>query len=1052
MRPITISMTNFGPYEHETIDFRNFNKSKLFLITGDTGAGKTTMFDAMTFALYNVGTSERKAEEMRSDFASDQQITEVVFTFEHHGRFYQIRRRPRYQVRKTSAEDDTSMKVRQMDVRFVELDAELESELRLIGSKAQEVKLEVQNLLHLTADQFKRIILLPQNKFREFLAATSDEKREILRSLFGTEIFDELTSRLKEQVKDRTQAQTELRNRWDFLLDDFIWETERPIELIEQLELVKQQTIQMNQQLSAQAELVATQKQAFNKADQLYSAGVSLEKLIQTQAETKLKLVELEQTEPLVQVQREKLAKLSWAQTHQPLFTTVQNDQAKIKQLQLDLQQQERIVVEAEQQLEQANMRQHQSTQMSDEIVELRKQSDFLQGQQLPAAQQRAKLLIQLDTTKQQLDKTKKDSAALEQQQQVLSGRLLEQTNQIEQYVDLEAQQAQFNDLQGKYQVLLEQRRNIAELESEKQTLSKQQAELIAQRQQQTVQLADAKRHANERRDERKQLFIQQIQADLEIGEPCLVCGEIYTGQADHHSENKITADELKMAVDAAEEAGHSVAVLTAEIANSNERMSLLEIQLDQANTRLQDIMKHFEAGWQTLSGRWNETFSQELGTKWDQGKVENAFLTVASDLQAKQAIKLATQTELAKADLAYKQVGQDLLKKQQNIATSQALYEQLNSNMNDLPETPAVVVVEQKLFETKERLNGLEKALQDQQRALAEAQSFLTANQATLAKQNDLLTKQKQHLELANEQIDQLELPENIKDLNEVVALQGELVQAPMQLQKLTEEVTRYDEQLLQVNETLEELMIEIRDQSRPDLAQLSQEKAQTLADLEQVQAEQHNLEQALAKQNDLEQKLIEISTTLEKLTGDSASLLQLAAVVDGDNAQKLRLEPYVLRMYLAEVLQYANRYYIGQLSKGRYQFVLNNDVAGRANQNGLNIDVLDQDAGKIRSTSSLSGGESFIAALAIALSLAAVVQNRAGGAQIDALFIDEGFGSLDANTLQEALEALNLVEQDGRMVGVISHVESMKSQIGQQLQVKKQGNGHSELYYQTL
>jgi exonuclease SbcC len=178
----------------------------------------------------------------------------------------------------------------------------------------------------------------------------------------------------------------------------------------------------------------------------------------------------------------------------------------------------------------------------------------------------------------------------------------------------------------------------------------------------------------------------------------------------------------------------------------------------------------------------------------------------------------------------------------------------------------------------------------------------------------------------------------------------------------------------------------------------------------------------------------------------------LTLTQAVDGNNAKRLRLEPFILRRFLFDVLDYANHHYIGTLSGGRYQFILSDRQGGRSNQNGLDIDIYDQDGGKIRATSTLSGGESFISALSIALSMAEVVQRRAGGAKIDALFIDEGFGSLDERTLSQAMEALSLVEQSGRLVGIISHVTSMKQQIPQQLQVKKLGDGRSQLSLRTL
>ena len=267
-----------------------------------------------------------------------------------------------------------------------------------------------------------------------------------------------------------------------------------------------------------------------------------------------------------------------------------------------------------------------------------------------------------------------------------------------------------------------------------------------------------------------------------------------------------------------------------------------------------------------------------------------------------------------------------------------------------------------------------------------------------------------------------------------------------------LSAEIATYDTQVAENKQQLTSVTAEIGDQTAPDLVALQdqQEKAneaETIArDLKA------KLQFELDKLRKEHETVVGLEEQIAAITAKSADLIKLTQAVDGVNTKNLRLEPYVLRSFLYEVLAYANEHYIGNLSAGRYQFVLSNRQAGRANQNGLDIDIYDQDAGKVRSTSTLSGGESFIAALSIALSMAEVVQHRAGGAKIDALFIDEGFGSLDGTTLSQAMEALASVEQSGRLIGVISHVESMKQQIPQQMVVTKQGSGRSKLTYRMV
>jgi len=178
-------------------------------------------------------------------------------------------------------------------------------------------------------------------------------------------------------------------------------------------------------------------------------------------------------------------------------------------------------------------------------------------------------------------------------------------------------------------------------------------------------------------------------------------------------------------------------------------------------------------------------------------------------------------------------------------------------------------------------------------------------------------------------------------------------------------------------------------------------------------------------------------------------AQLAQLSAVANGSGQQKLSLERFVLQTYLQKVLATGNTR-LRQLTGGRYQFQLDEAVGTYRNGTGLEINIYDDNAGKVRSVHTLSGGESFIAALSLALALAEVIQNQAGGIKIDALFIDEGFGSLDEDALAMAMEALQTVEGQSRMIGIISHVSELEEQLPAQLQVIPNGDGESHVQYQ--
>lgn len=209
------------------------------------------------------------------------------------------------------------------------------------------------------------------------------------------------------------------------------------------------------------------------------------------------------------------------------------------------------------------------------------------------------------------------------------------------------------------------------------------------------------------------------------------------------------------------------------------------------------------------------------------------------------------------------------------------------------------------------------------------------------------------------------------------------------------------------------------------------------------------YQLQEKLQNNRALKKQMHHQLMLLKKQTAEVIALQQLSDGINGSNIKKTSLERYVLQNYLKKVLEVANQH-LNLLTSDRYQFELNTQVKSYKNQTGLEIDVYDTMAGTTRSVYTLSGGESFIAALALAISLAEVIQAQAGGIIIDALFIDEGFGSLDEESLEMAITALETIENEGRMIGIISHVSELKTRIPQQLKIKTNGSGQSKVSYQ--
>ena len=345
-------------------------------------------------------------------------------------------------------------------------------------------------------------------------------------------------------------------------------------------------------------------------------------------------------------------------------------------------------------------------------------------------------------------------------------------------------------------------------------------------------------------------------------------------------------------------------------------------------------------------------------------------------------------------------------------------------------------------------RINELSEALADYQSRLQKHQDNLKEieQQQIRLQENQKLLKKQQQVTAEQLAAFQAQLQEQ---LTTAELVQADLLAPIKNLAELEEIITDFQQQRLLISDRINRLLELVQDQKEPDLSQLQnllQEKEEQVSAFQQQYFAKEN---QLKQQREIIQQIQKLQQKSKKQLDELSQLLQLYQTMNGDNPQKISLERYVLQWYLAEVLQSANQQ-LSQLTKGRYRFELNQATGRSKGNTGLEINVYDDNAGATRSSHTLSGGESFIAALSLALGLAEVIQNQAGGVAIEALFIDEGFGSLDEEALEMAMEALEGIENAGRMIGIISHVRELKERIPQQIIVETSGTGRSSIRYQ--
>jgi exonuclease SbcC len=535
-----------------------------------------------------------------------------------------------------------------------------------------------------------------------------------------------------------------------------------------------------------------------------------------------------------------------------------------------------------------------------------------------------------------------------------------------------------------------------------------------------------------------------------------VVCGATEHPASGTNHEN-VSDAEIIAAMDALEKQQDAVVAKKTEILGSEKAISEADGDMKQANEKLETLQAKLVADYQPFVSEFNTTYETvQLPVEFD-AEIGASVIAELTDTLTNQETDRDKLNELIQANAEQSQKnGEKLADIKQAKAVAETQRNKVQSELSEInekaPELRTKTEYQSELdallphiAEHTKQLNAKNEANNN----LAVEQASLTAKQSGQQETVEKLTTEEKETNVAIKQaITDAEFEVTRDQLDSWLA---ELAQKDI-VNELSSAITTHKTKLQQEQARVDELSQKVADQQQPDIAVL--EQARTEADVsrgtitKELTLTDVSLQHATKAQTDV--------ANIQQTAGEQAKVAEelgkLANAVDGTNEQRLPLERYVLQSYLQEVLNYANVHYFGNVSNGRYQFEIKQEKASRANQTGLEINIKDNDADELRSADTLSGGESFLAALSIALSIAAVIQNHAGGVEIDALFIDEGFGSLDGETLEKAMELLDQVEKEGRMIGLISHVDSMKARIPQQLKITKKGNAQSEINYLSV
>lgn len=1045
VKPLTLGLKNFGPYIKETIDFTCFEDSSLFLISGKTGSGKTTIFDGMSYALFGESSGKlRQGKEMRSTFADASEPTEVCFTFSHGEYHYEINRKPEQELYKKRGE---GTRVQPAKISLI-IKNQAGKELREY-TKRREVDQFIQELLHLDANQFAQIVLLPQGEFRTFLIANSDEKEKVLRNLFGTQLYQSINEKLKSKLKEANKGIETTQQFIQAKMEQIYWEESiEELTLEQQLDRLKAQQQRIMEQQNDKKLNLEKLKQQKQKKEQEKYAGEQLTQQFTKKADlTKQLQVLTEQTVVINQLENE-LQVIEWSLQQQRLVEKLDEKSELIQTLQQKEQDNQKVQSELKLSLKKSRDAQQQNAKQENQINDLKQQITQLNFQ-LPLYENYHTIQMALDEQQQLLNKVEKEflrkKTELEeyQQEQIVLIKDIEKKNELEkQQVILERKNEQWQTLLSEW--------------THQNVLSKKITELVKQLKLETQQLLKTTATATlvekeliAAKSQWAKMQISRLSLLLVAGEACPVCGALeHPTQQEHRSYSLEEIQTAELLLDAKEK----------------------ELQkLEEVKVKLQTTSVHLEKVI-TEKQEEQEQHRQKINHLLLHSQLPHLEVVNESELTAKvvkeQSDWFEEQQNTNKHQLAtlttkittLERLEEKLEKQLAEVENQKALLQQLTQERLGFEGQKQTLL--KQLDDTELTLDELNQQIKvsEEQVGIWEAeQERLTKSLNSLIEEQLLLdnTRKYQAEQLKESQAARLLLFEELKqvlvkapfEINENQL--RELITKREAIKTLREKITAFQQEKSQLVYKLETVTEELKGEEQPNLEVVTEE-IHSLT--EKTQAEEaifyQQQEKLTANEGILKQVLELIDSNGKKLAAVSA-LQQLTDTVNGNNTSKTSLERYVLQTYLEEVLKVANLR-LGALTKNRYQFELNKTSGSYKNQTGLEINVYDDNAGTSRSAHTLSGGESFIAALALALSLAEVIQEQAGGVVIDALFIDEGFGSLDEEALEMAMEALETIENEGRMIGIISHVGELKARISQQLQIETNGNGQSKVRYQ--
>lgn len=1033
MRPIKLTISAFGPYaSKQVIDFEELKGRNIFVISGKTGAGKTTIFDAISYALYGEASGEsRETDSLRSHFADDNTETYVELEFELRGEKYTVNRVPKQKKKRVRGDGYTEKSA----------DATLTLPDGKVITKVKNVTDKIIEILGITREQFKQIVMLAQGEFKKLLLADSVEREGIFRKIFNTYDFEKIQAELKDKAanlsKNRTKSKHEMeinlkniKGEHDIVIDEYV---DFPL-VIEKLKDLLERDNNIYKTLNEEGKEVDNNLQVKNQEKAIIETNNNLikEKEIITKALEELLSKEDEyknKSKTIIDGKNAKEVKYiedKLIETTKKLTKREEDYNLSLKNIDsLKLKQEEankllQIEESKECDREKLSVEINNLNKLEEKIIEL----DSLNNKVMHLKQSAENSKLQIINNKKETEELKKSKEEKELQ---LKDIATLETKKVELESDIKAKNKTLDEVRELFKVI----RSFQNTYIEHNNKAKEYKEF-------EVEYKKVKENYEAMDDLYKKEQAGILASKLQENEPCPVCGSTnHPNKATIKENLKIpTKEELKVAKENLD-----------KLEKENlEKINNLTTLNSNKTTYLEQVNNHLSMLSATLN--IDKTFNSEtakvvknLGTELKSviDKLKDELLKVIDKISLKEKIEkelnLITTTinereqSLIKLEECEKNYTTELT---QNITKIDEYKKEIPENITDLKTLNNLIEVKTKeLNISKEKL------------------AKLRLENENLAKKLEGENSTSKEINKSIEEL-KLEIANNKANFNEAIKEQGfDNIQtyedAKLQIsmvESLEKEVENYNSELKLTKAKQEDIINKTKDIVFMDITTIDEEIRSIQNNKKELESKLRELHAIIVGNKTILKNVENLNIEFKEIEEEYKVVGELADLANGKKAPYISFERYILASYFEDIIEAAN-IRLEKMTGDRFSLIRKTSKSKGAGQKGLELEIYDNYTDSSRDVSSLSGGESFKASLSLALGLSDIVQSNAGGVSLDTMFVDEGFGTLDPQSLDNAIDSLLELQRGGRLVGIISHVEELKERIDAKLEVTSTSKG---------